>query len=59
MKQNLYLIYPKRWWLVDPIFKWSEEDINNADEKGFIGSKNGVDCYLTKNLSTISLSTPY
>ena len=48
----MYLIYNKEEWLIGlgSIFKWTEQEIDNADEKGLIGRKFGVDCYLSRNL---------
>lgn len=49
---NLYLIFNKQGWLMNPLIKWTEEEIDNADEKGFIGTKCGVDCYLARKVKT-------
>ncbi len=51
---NLFLVFNKQEWLNYPdiFFKWTEEEIDNADEKGYIGTKCGVDCYLARKLKT-------
>lgn len=38
---------------MSPLIKFTEEEIDNADEKGFIASRGGVDCYLAKKLDTV------
>lgn len=47
---KLFLVFNKHEWLVIQWF--SQEEIDNADGKGFIGSKYGVDCYLTKPIES-------
>lgn len=54
----LFLVFNKKWWQLEREHKvlgynWTDEELDNADEKGFIGSKFGVDCYLTRPLSAI------
>ena len=53
--ENLILVYNKHDWLVHSIIKWTEEEIDNADERGFIGTVFGVDCYVSKSLNTNNL----
>jgi hypothetical protein len=36
----------KKEWLEDTIFNFTEEEINNPDADGKIGSKYGADCYI-------------
>lgn len=52
-KRNMYLIYPKSYWLNDIMFKWTEQEIDNADN-GYIGTKYGTDCYVTRLLKATS-----
>lgn len=47
---KLFLVYSKTYWISEPIFKWSEKEIDNADDKGLIGTKFGIDCYLSKDI---------
>jgi len=47
---NKFLVYGKNYWKTDNVFKWSEAEINAPDAKGFIGTKWGIDCYLTQKL---------
>lgn len=49
------LIFNKGEWLMNPIFQWTEEEIDAADSRGFIGTKNGVDCYLARRIEAMSL----
>lgn len=51
--ENKCLVYNKREWQSDPVFNWTDEEIDNADEKGFIGTKYGVDCYVTRFIESI------
>lgn len=52
---NKILVFNKYEWLMDKtMFNWTAEEINNADEKGLIGTKYGVDCYVTKPIRVIS-----
>ena len=51
---NFFLVFNKQEWLMNPIIKWTEEEIDNADEKGFIGTKGDVDCYLARKLNSLS-----
>lgn len=51
-KENLYLVYNKAEWLQNTIFNWSEQEIYNANEKGYIGTRYGVDCYVCKSIPT-------
>ena len=57
--QNLFLVYTKIEWLTDPrlvyTFGWDEKDIDNADKNGLIGTREGVDCYISKQVRTIML----
>lgn len=48
-----FLVFNKQEWLMSPLIKFTEEEIDNADEKGFIASRGGVDCYLAKKLDTV------
>jgi len=50
MNINKFLVYGKNYWKKDIVFNWSETEINEADAKGFIGSKWGIDCYITQKL---------
>ena len=43
-----FLVFNKQEWLNAPYFRWTEEELENADEKGFIGTKYEVDCYLSR-----------
>jgi len=47
---NKFLVYGKNYWKTDIVFKWSEAEINAPDAQGFIGTKWGIDCYLTQKL---------
>lgn len=53
----MYLIYNRQEWLTGfgSIFKWTEQELDNANENGLIGRKCGIDCYLSKNLTTTPL----
>ncbi len=44
-------IYNKSEWLNLLKGMWTEEEIDNADKNGFIGTKYGVDCYVTSMVS--------
>lgn len=47
--REMYLIYTKKEWLSEKlIFRWTEKEIDDADEKGLIGRKFGIDCYITR-----------
>ena len=35
-------------------FCWTDEEIENADEKGLIGTKFGIDCYLARPVKFVS-----
>jgi hypothetical protein len=48
--ENLYLVFNKQEWMRNIIFDWTEEEIDNADERGLIGTKHGVDCYLARHI---------
>lgn len=48
-----FLVFNKQEWLMSPLIKFTEEEIDNADEKGFIATRGGVDCYLARKLETI------
>lgn len=52
MKMNQHLIFNREEWIQNKDFGWTEEQIDNADENGLIGVKFGVECYLSKSLST-------
>ncbi len=55
---NFFIIFNKSEWLLDKDFKWSEEEIDNANEIGLIGTKYGIDCYVTRPVEvTFSPST--
>lgn len=47
------LVHNKQEWLRDSLMEWSEQEIDAADEKGLIGTKYGVDCYLSRPVSAI------
>lgn len=49
-EENYWLLFNKQQWLMDSIFNWTEEELDNADEKGYIGTKFGTDCYLARRL---------
>lgn len=49
---QLFVIHPKELWKIEPIFKWTIEEIENADDKGLIGRKYGIDCYISRHLPT-------
>ena len=51
--QRLFLVFNKQEWLRFDLFKVTEEEIDNADEKGFIVTRCDVDCYLARKLRTI------
>lgn len=46
---NYFLIFNRREWL--SFGKFTEEELDNAREDGFIGKRDGVDCYITRHLS--------
>lgn len=51
LQQGNYYLFLNRWeWLENPLIKWTEEEIDGADERGFIGNKYGIDCYLSRPL---------
>lgn len=50
-KENLCLIFNKEEWLTNPLIKWTEQEIDNADKKGFIGTRYNIDCYLARKVS--------
>ena len=43
MKGNLYLVFNLSEWKQNRYFNWSDEDLENATDVGFIGTKFGVD----------------
>ena len=45
MNDNMFLVLNKGEWLTMKIF--TEEEIDAADKRGFIATKNGVDCYVS------------
>jgi hypothetical protein len=53
-----FLVFSLKEWLVMKrngygIAQWTNKEIKNRDkETGFIGTKNGVDCYVLKLLGT-------
>ena len=52
--ENLCLIYSRRQWEngFDEVMHITKEDLDTAekDEKGFIGNRGGIDCYLSRFL---------
>jgi hypothetical protein len=60
MEGNQYLVLNKQEWLLDTnhghLFDWTEEQIDNADEKGLIGTKHGVGCYLSRPIPAIQIT---
>jgi len=48
---NLFLIFNKKEWTNSP-FMWTKKELDNADEKGFIGTACGIDCYITKKINS-------
>lgn len=38
----------------DTVFNFTEEEINNPDENGKIGSKHGFDCYVHERLWAVA-----
>lgn len=46
--ENLYLVHNEYEWLNHPIFKMTQKELDDADEKGFIKREQGIDCYLTR-----------
>lgn len=46
--------YTKEEWLNDTVFNFTEEEINNPDENGKIGSKHGFDCYVHERLWAVA-----
>ena len=53
-EERKWLVFNKQEWLYNPLFKWTEEELDNANDKGFIGTKDGVDCYLARKVEAIS-----
>lgn len=47
------IIFNKSYWMNDTLFKWTEEEIDNADN-GYIGTKYGIDCYITNPLQAVN-----
>lgn len=47
------VVLTKYQWLHNRIFNWTQEEIDKADDKGFIGHKFGFDCYLVRFIPTI------
>ena len=54
----MFLVHNKISWLHHPFIKWTEAEIDGADERGFIGTKHGIDCYLTGRLPENTPSHP-
>jgi hypothetical protein len=49
-----YLVFNRSEWLSDTtMFKFTEEDLDNADEDGFIMSRFGINCYLSRPIKAI------
>lgn len=53
--ENKYLVLNKREWQMERELKvlgfcWTDEEIDNADDKGLIGTKFGIDCYVTRHI---------
>ena len=48
--QRIYLVFNKVEWLSNPLWTWTEEELDNADENGLIGTKDGIDCYLARKI---------
>ena len=46
-----FLIHNKTEWLHHPLIKWTEEEIDAADDLDYIGKKFGIDCYVSRKLS--------
>lgn len=43
-----WLLFNKQEWLLNPLIKFTEEEIDAADERGFIATRCGIDCYLAR-----------
>jgi len=50
----MFLSFSKAIWKIDILFNWTEQEIENADEYGYIGTKYGIDCYINKLLKVTS-----
>lgn len=56
---NYFLVFNKYEWQLDtqskyPMFGFTDEELDNADEKGLIKTKYGVDCYITRPIKMAS-----
>lgn len=48
-----FLVFNRQEWLMNPLIKFTEEELDNADDVGFIATKGGVDCYLARKVEAI------
>ena len=52
--ENFYLVFSKKSWLNYKYFGFTEQELDNADEKGFIQTRHNIDCYLARPLTVKS-----
>lgn len=50
----LFHAMTKEEWLKDTLFNFTEEEINNPDKDGKIGSKHRFDCYIHEILWAVA-----
>lgn len=43
-----FIAKSREFWLSDQFFKFTREEIDNADQSGYIGTKAGIRCYIKK-----------
>lgn len=48
-----FLVYSKQTWLTDKAFNFTEEELDNAGEPGFLGIKNNTRCYVSKFIPVV------